>query len=90
MTGAPKKNVMKHIESFESFKRSMYAGNMGYFDTDGDFDWNVVIRSIYYDEKHKKANFSVGSAITIQSDAEEEYKECLLKAQFLLKAFGNE
>jgi para-aminobenzoate synthetase component 1 len=90
MTGAPKKNVMKHIESFESFKRGMYAGNMGYFDTDGDFDWNVVIRSIYYDEKHKKANFSVGSAITIQSDAEEEYKECLLKAQFLLKAFGNE
>jgi para-aminobenzoate synthetase component 1 len=68
----------------------MYAGNMGYFDTDGDFDWNVVIRSIYYDEKNKKANFSVGSAITIQSDAEEEYKECLLKAQFILKAFGNE
>jgi para-aminobenzoate synthetase component 1 len=90
MTGAPKKNVMKHIESFESFKRQMYAGNIGYFDFDGDFDWNVVIRSIYYDEKNKKANFSVGSAITIQSDAEEEYKECLLKAQFLLKAFGNE
>lgn len=90
MTGAPKKNVMKHIESFESFKRQMYAGNIGYFDFDGDFDWNVVIRSIYYDEKNNKANFSVGSAITIQSNAEEEYKECLLKAQFILKAFGNE
>lgn len=90
MTGAPKKNVMKHIDTFETFKRSMYAGNIGYFDTDGDFDSNVVIRSIYYDEKHKKANFSVGSAITTQSIAIEEYKECLLKAQFLLKAFGNE
>lgn len=90
MTGAPKKNVMKYIDTFETFKRSMYAGNIGYFDTDGDFDSNVVIRSIYYDEKHKKANFSVGSAITTQSIAIEEYKECLLKAQFLLKAFGNE
>jgi para-aminobenzoate synthetase component 1 len=90
MTGAPKKNVMKYIDIFETFKRSMYAGNIGYFDTDGDFDSNVVIRSIYYDEKHKKANFSVGSAITTQSIASEEYKECLLKAQFLLKAFGNE
>jgi para-aminobenzoate synthetase component I len=90
MTGAPKKNVMKHIDTFETFKRSMYAGNIGYFDTDGDFDSNVVIRSIYYDEKHKKANFSVGSAITTQSVATEEYKECLLKAQFLIKAFGNE
>lgn len=90
MTGAPKKNVMKYIDIFETFKRSMYAGNIGYFDTDSDFDSNVVIRSIYYDERNKKANFSVGSAITAQSIASEEYKECILKAQFLLKAFGNE
>jgi para-aminobenzoate synthetase component 1 len=90
MTGAPKKNVMKHIDTFETFKRGMYAGNIGYFDNNGDFDSNVVIRTIYYDEKIKKANFSVGSAITSQSIAIEEYKECLLKAQFILKAFGNE
>ena len=60
---------------------------MGYFTPSGDFDFNVVIRSILYDAEKKYLSFSVGCAITAKSSPEKEYEECLLKAkamQFVL------
>jgi para-aminobenzoate synthetase component 1 len=81
MTGAPKISVMKIIERLEETKRGLYSGAVGYFSPNGDFDFNVVIRSILYNQEKKYVSFSVGSAITSQSIPEKEYEECLLKAK---------
>lgn len=81
MTGAPKISVMKIIENLEETKRGLYSGAVGYFTPEGDFDFNVVIRSILYNQDKKYVSFSVGSAITSLSVPEKEYEECLLKAK---------
>ncbi len=81
MTGAPKVSAMKIIEELESFKRGLYSGAVGYFTPEGDFDFNVVIRSILYNETQQYVSYAVGSAITAKSVAEKEYQECLLKAK---------
>jgi para-aminobenzoate synthetase component 1 len=81
MTGAPKISAMKIIENLEETKRGLYSGAVGYFTPSGDFDFNVVIRSILYNQEKKYVSFSVGSAITAQSIPEKEYEECLLKAK---------
>jgi para-aminobenzoate synthetase component 1 len=81
MTGAPKVSAMQIIENLEQHKRGLYSGALGYFTPDGDFDFNVVIRSILYDAVKERVSFSVGSAITALSDPEKEYEECLLKAR---------
>lgn len=81
MTGAPKISVMEIIENLEETKRGLYSGAIGYFTPEGDFDFNVVIRSILYNQENKYVSFSVGSAITSLSIPEKEYEECLLKAK---------
>lgn len=81
MTGAPKISAMKIIEELEETKRGLYSGAIGYFTPKGDFDFNVVIRSILYNAENKYASFSVGGAITSKSTPEKEYEECLLKAK---------
>lgn len=81
MTGAPKISAMQIIEELEETKRGLYSGTIGYFTPTGDFDFNVVIRSILHNAQEKYTSFSVGSAITALSDPEKEYEECLLKAK---------
>ncbi len=81
MTGTPKVSVLKIIEELEEIKRGLYSGAVGYFTPLGNFDFNVVIRSILYNQEKKYASFSVGSAITSLSIPENEYEECLLKAK---------
>lgn len=81
MTGAPKVSAMKIIENLEETKRGLYSGTVGYFTPDGDFDFNVVIRSILYNSEKKYISYSVGGAITAKSIPEKEYEECLLKAK---------
>ena len=81
MTGAPKIAAMQIIENLESSKRGVYSGALGYFTPDGDFDFNVIIRSILYNAEREYVSFSVGSAITAKADPEKEYEECLLKAK---------
>jgi para-aminobenzoate synthetase component 1 len=88
MTGAPKVMAMKLIEQYEQTKRGLYSGSVGYFAPNEDFDFNVVIRSIQYNANKNYLNFEVGSAITFDSHAEQEYEECLLKAQAMLKALN--
>jgi para-aminobenzoate synthetase component 1 len=88
MTGAPKISALKIIEELEETKRGLYSGAVGYFTPNGDFDFNVVIRSILYNAEKKYVSFSVGSAITSQSIPEKEYEECLLKAKAMLEVLS--
>lgn len=81
MTGAPKISAMKIIEELEETKRGLYSGAVGYFMPNGDFDFNVIIRSILYNATKKYVSYSVGGAITAKSIPENEYEECLLKAK---------
>ncbi len=88
MTGAPKKKVMELIERYERSKRGLFSGSIGYIKPDGDFDFNVVIRSVLYNASAKYLSFHPGSAITFSSDPETEYEECLLKAAAIKKALA--
>jgi para-aminobenzoate synthetase component 1 len=86
MTGAPKIRAMELMEHFEENKRGLYSGAIGYFAPNGDFDFNVAIRTLLYDEIQKTISFSVGGAITDLSLPEQEYEETLLKAEAIIKA----
>ncbi len=88
MTGAPKISAMQLMEQFERSKRGVYSGAVGYFSPDGDFDFNVVIRTLLYNEANQYLSFQVGSAITYHAEPEKEYEECLLKAQAILEVLG--
>lgn len=79
MTGAPKHRVLELIRVFEDEPRGLFSGSVGYITPEGDFDMNVVIRSILYNEVTNYVSFMTGSGITALSDAEQEYEECLLK-----------
>lgn len=85
MTGAPKLKAMELIGEAESSRRGMYSGAFGYMDPSGDFDFNVVIRSILYNSDTGYLSFQVGGAITYAATAASEYEECLLKASAMLK-----
>lgn len=89
MTGAPKISAMQIIEKLEQSKRGIYSGAIGYFTPSSDFDFNVVIRSIFYNNDKKYLSFSVGSAITANSDPEKEYEECLVKAQAMKQVLSS-
>ncbi len=88
MTGAPKIRAMQIIEQYENSRRGLYSGSMGYVGPDGDFDFNVVIRSLQFRRDTGYLSFQVGSAITFDSDPVREYDECLLKAKALLQVLG--
>jgi para-aminobenzoate synthetase component 1 len=86
MTGAPKKRVMELIEKYDKTKRGLYSGTVGYIDPAGDFDFNVVIRSVLFNRSGKYVSIQAGSAITFKSIPENEYEECLLKVAAIKKA----
>lgn len=88
MTGAPKIRVMEAIEYYEKSKRGMFSGSTGYITPEGDFDFNVLIRSIFYNTKTRYLTFSAGSAITYDADPESEYHECILKTRSMREALG--
>jgi para-aminobenzoate synthetase component I len=91
MTGAPKISAMKIIEENENFKRGLFSGTVGYIDPTGDFDFNVVIRSIRYNAMKNKIALAAGGAITAESDMEKEYAEMMLKFGPQLEAlFGKQ
>lgn len=85
MTGVPKKNVMRLIEEHEKTKRGLFSGAVGYLTSKGDFDFNVVIRSLLYNSTNKYVSMQAGSAITFYSEAEMEYEECLVKIKAMKK-----
>ena len=89
MTGAPKLRAMQLINQYERSKRGAYSGSFGYISPNGDFDFNVIIRSILYNAESQYLSFQVGGAITYASDAEKEYEECLLKASAIMSVLKN-
>lgn len=88
MTGAPKISAMRLCDQFEASRRGVYSGSIGYFAPDGDFDFNVVIRSVLYNADKRYLSFHTGSAITIDANAEHEYQECYTKASAIFQALG--
>ncbi len=85
MTGAPKIKAMELIDQYENSRRGLFSGAVGYITPDGEFDFNVIIRSIFYNQKNNYLSFQVGSAITYDSIGEKEYEECLLKAKAIIE-----
>lgn len=85
MTGAPKKRVMELIEQYEHTRRGLFSGAIGYVTPSGDFDFNVVIRSVFYNASTGYLSVQAGSGITYQSNSLDEYEECLLKIQGIKK-----
>ena len=90
MTGAPKVSAMELIEKHEDFKRGLYSGSIGYISPNGDFDFNVVIRSLIYNRKTDYLSCAVGGAITIQSDPESEFEECQIKVKKIMDGLHDE
>ncbi|MGM0572458.1 MAG: chorismate-binding protein, partial [Bacteroidota bacterium] len=86
MTGAPKYRAMQLIDHYEDSCRGIYSGSVGYISPEKDFDFNVVIRSIVYNQINKYLSYTAGGAITAASIPEKEYEECLLKAKAMEKA----
>lgn len=87
MTGAPKISAMNYAENTELMHRDIYSGTVGYFTPDGDFDFNVVIRSVLHYTFSQTTHIRAGGAITIDSIPDQEWEECQLKAAKLLQAF---
>jgi para-aminobenzoate synthetase component 1 len=85
MTGAPKKRVMELINQYEPVSRGIFSGSVGYINPEGDFDFNVVIRSIMYNSSSRYLSYQVGSGITFYCNAEQEWEECLLKGEAIKK-----
>jgi len=90
MTGAPKIKAMELIEKYETSKRGVFSGSVGYIDDKGNFDFNVIIRTLLYNSKNKYLSLTTGGAITYLSNAEQEYEESLLKAEAVFRVFGGE
>jgi para-aminobenzoate synthetase component 1 len=90
MTGAPKQNAVRFMDQFEDAHREIYSGSLGYFKPGGDFDFNVVIRSLAYYPTENYLSCGVGGAITIGADPQQEYEECLLKIGRLIDVKSDE
>ena len=79
---------MELIDHYESFRRGIFSGTVGYISPEGDFDFNVVIRSMMYDLSQSLLSLAAGSAITYDSDPHSEWEESLLKTQHILQVLG--
>lgn len=88
MTGAPKINVLEMINRYEKSKRGIFSGALGYISPEFDFDFNVVIRSMVYNQSTKYLSWQTGSGITFYSDAEKEWEECMVKGKAIEKILG--
>jgi para-aminobenzoate synthetase/4-amino-4-deoxychorismate lyase len=83
ITGAPKIRTMQIINELERFPRGAYTGAIGLLKPSGDCVFNVAIRTVVIDSESGMATFGVGGGVTIDSTAEREYEECLVKSRFL-------
>jgi para-aminobenzoate synthetase component 1 len=90
MTGAPKVRAMEIIDELEATRRGVYSGSVGFFQPNGDFDLNVVIRSLLYNASIPRISMHVGGAITSLSNPQSEYEECLLKAEAMMQTLASD
>jgi len=89
MTGAPKIKVMELIDHYEASRRELFAGTVGYITPNGDFDFNVIIRSLFYNASNHYLSYQTGGAITYDSDPVKEWEEMRLKAWALERIFSD-
>ena len=83
LSGAPKHRAYQRIYEFETQKRGIYGGAIGYLTKNGNCDFAIAIRTMVL--KDKKAHVQAGAGIVYDSVPEHEYQETLNKAQGLLK-----
>lgn len=86
ISGCPKLSAMEVIAHLEQRPRGIYTGAIGYFAANGDFDFNIAIRTLVVTEE--RASIQVGGAIVIDSDPLEEYKETIHKGRSIFEALG--
>ena len=77
---------MEIIDEIESSARAIYTGGIGWFDSSGNADVSIAIRTALY--RDGALELSVGGGIVADSVPEEEYEETMLKAQDFLRALG--
>ena len=83
ITGAPKVRTMQIIRELERFPRGAYTGAIGLLRPGNECVFSVAIRTVVIDTETNVATFGVGGGVTIDSTAEDEYDECLVKSRFL-------
>jgi para-aminobenzoate synthetase component I len=88
ISGCPKIRACQIIEELEKFGRGPYTGSFGYISTDGRMDFNILIRTLFYD--NHKIWFNVGGGITLKSDPVKEYEETIHKASSIWEAINIE
>jgi len=86
ITGCPKIRAMEYIQRFEKRNRHVYTGSIGYFSQNGDFNFNVAIRTLIF--KEEELRVQLGGAIVIDSEPENEYEETLDKGLSIFNAIG--
>ena len=84
VSGAPKIRAMEIIDELEKNKRKLYAGGIGYFTPNGDFDTCIALRTALI--KNNKFYVQAGAGIVADSKPEKEYAETINKAKALMKA----
>ena len=85
-SGMTNLRLMQIMEDYEVSKRGLDSGSFGFIYPNGDFDFNVIIRTLIYNKANRLLSFHVGGAITIDSNPKLEYEETLIKAEALFKA----
>jgi para-aminobenzoate synthetase component 1 len=86
ITGAPKRRAMEIITSVEQCRRGPYTGSIGYVDRLGATDWNIAIRTAVW--QNGNVAFGSGGGIVLDSDADAEYAETLLKASSFFRTLS--
>ena len=84
VSGAPKIRAMEIIDKLEKNKRKLYAGGIGYFTPNREFDTCIALRTALI--KDDKFYVQSGAGIVADSNAEKEYQETVNKAKALMKA----
>ena len=83
VTGAPKVRAMQIIQELEPQPRGVYTGAIGFIGPERRARFNVAIRTVLVDRARRQATYGVGSGLVWDSDASDEYEECLIKARVL-------
>ena len=86
VTGAPKRAAIRHIAALEAHPRGFYTGSIGFLSPDRQGWWNVPIRTLQIEKARNAARYDAGGGIVIDSDAQTEWAEILLKSRFLAPA----